>query len=50
MELVQADAPQARIDAQSDLQVLLAAVAKKVEEIEAMEAASLNQGANSATG
>lgn len=39
LELVQAAAPQARIDAQSDLQILLAAVAKKVEEIEAMDKA-----------
>jgi len=41
MELVQADAPQERIDAQSDLSTLLAAVARKTEEIEAMEDAAL---------
>jgi hypothetical protein len=39
MELVQQDAPQARIDAQSDLITLFAATARKIEEIEAMESA-----------
>jgi hypothetical protein len=38
MELVQADAPQERIDAQSDFLALVKAVARKVEEIEAMDA------------
>jgi hypothetical protein len=39
MELVQADASQARIDAQGDLISLLKVTAMKVEEIEKMDSA-----------